>query len=441
MVLVFSEITSPRLAYIVGLIFGDILRTEAVITNDAGDFRKSLLPKVNYSGKRFGDELFLKADPFLFTPALDYPYFKIVKHGEESAFFESSEDSFLPFDLFAASFFLVSRFEEYQNAHQDVFGRFPADESIAYRLGFLEKPVVNQWAWALAARISERYPEKLFHKSKMQFLSTIDVDNAWAYLHKGILRSVMAFLKGGFKGEGWFDSERFRVLAGKLLDPYDTFKYLDSVFAGNDMKVVFFFLMGGYSKYDKPIHWKNQSFRNLIRKISGRYRIGIHPSFRSAVGDSPYRLIKEKNRIEGIIGEKVIRSRQHYLRLSFPETYRKLLEAGIMEDYSMGFAGHTGFRAGICTPFLFYDLVNERVTSLRVFPFQVMDVTLQKYLRLEPALALRKIEHLIQEVAGVGGTFISLWHNESLSEAKPWQHYRKVFETMNHLGFRYANEG
>jgi hypothetical protein len=440
MMLFFSETISPRLEYIVRLIFCDILHSEVLITDDPVDFQESPLPKINYSGQRFGDELFLKADPFLFCNTLDYPGFKTIKTGDSCYFFESSGDSFLPFDLFAASFFLVSRFEEYQNSRIDAFGRFPEEETIAHRLGFLEKPVVNLWAWSMADRISEKYPEKKFLKSNMQFLSTIDVDNAWAYLHKGFFRSVFAFIKGGLKGNRWFHGERFKVLTGKMRDPYDSYEYLHSVFTGNENRVVFFFLMGSYSKYDKQVHWRNKSYRNLIRSISGKYKVGIHPSYRSSEGNSPSLLSGEKVRLERIINRSVFRSRQHYLRLSFPATYRKLLETGITEDYSMGFAGNVGFRAGICTPFLYYDLVNEKVTSLRVFPFQVMDVTLNQYLHLKPAEAMNKIELLMKEVDGVGGLFVAIWHNESLSEAGTWKNYRQVFETMNHLGFRYANE-
>ena len=82
MVLVFSETISPRLEYIVRLIFCDILRSEVAITDEPEDFLESSLPKINYSGQRFGDELFLKADPFLFSSTLDYPGFKTVKESD-----------------------------------------------------------------------------------------------------------------------------------------------------------------------------------------------------------------------------------------------------------------------------------------------------------------------------------------------------------------------
>jgi len=98
-----------------------------------------------------------------------------------------------------------------------------------------------------------------------------------------------------------------------------------------------------------------------------------------------------------------------------------------MEDYTMGYAAEPGFRAGICTPFYFYDLDYETETKLLVYPFTVMDGTLRDYkdVGIEEAKAI--IQSLIYEVKAVNGTFISLWHNESLSDQGRWKGWREVY--------------
>jgi hypothetical protein len=143
--------------------------------------------------------------------------------------------------------------------------------------------------------------------------------------------------------------------------------------------------------------------------------------------------------LEKITGAEVKISRQHFLRLRFPRTYRRLLNVGILEDYTMGYASKTGFRAGICTPYFFYDVKKEAVTSLKIVPFQVMDVTLRHYLNLNPEEAIREIESLMQEVKTVGGTFSVIWHNETVNDQGEWKGYRKVFEKMNKLGFELSD--
>jgi hypothetical protein len=233
--------------------------------------------------------------------------------------------------------------------------------------------------------------------------------------------------------------ERIQVLSGLAKDPYFNYDYLNSVFAGSEGKVIFFFLLGDYNRFDKGISYKNQEFRKLIREISGKYKTGIHPSFFSATDNSGKVQQSEKARLEEITGKPVEISRQHYLKISFPETQRTLIKNGILIDYSLGFASQIGFRAGICTPFYFYDLENESQTNLKIVPFQVMDVTLRRYLEYSPAKATDEILELMEEVRKVKGTFVSVWHNESVSDTQEWKGWRKVFETMNQKGFGWAN--
>ncbi len=438
MILIYSNKYSPRLEYIIRLIFKDILLSEVELTGDPDLFINSPYPKISYADSDPGNSLFLKASPLLFAEGWQFPEPQPVYFEGETGFFPTSADSFLPFDPFASAFFVVSRMEEYRPDKRDRHGRFPATGTLLFRCGLLEKPVVNRWARMIADKLEEKYGRPLFPGPSFSFLPTIDVDNAWAYLHKGFFRTAGAFLKDTLKADFTSVAERFRVLTGGKADPYDTYSYLEHQFRNREGKVRFFFLLGHYSLFDKSIPWKNSHFRKLISAISRKYPVGIHPSWLSSQSGNPGLLKMEKERLETVILKPVYRSRQHYLRLTFPDTYQNLVKAGIREDYSMGFPEMAGFRAGICTPFFFYDLTKEETTSLKIFPFQVMEVTLAQYMGLEPAGALQKTGKLMEEVRSAGGLFSSVWHNESLSDAGRWKGFRKVFEEMNEKGFRYA---
>ncbi|HPT31911.1 MAG TPA: hypothetical protein PLW67_08725, partial [Prolixibacteraceae bacterium] len=128
------------------------------------------------------------------------------------------------------------------------------------------------------------------------------------------------------------------------------------------------------------------------------------------------------------------------LMLKMPDTYLHLTEAGITEDYSMGYPDLPGFRAGICTPFYFYDLTCEKVTPLKIFPFQVMEATFLQYLNLHPSGALEKIKTIMEEVKKTGGVFSAIWHNESLGNNGKMDRWKNVFEEMIVTGFRYADQ-
>jgi hypothetical protein len=440
MVVIYSSGISPRLTYISKLIFSDILGVDFQITTDKKVFEQTSFPKINYSTQRFNGEPFLKAGDFLFRNEISLPDITPVSFQGHTGFFETSACSILPFDPLASAFLVVSRMEEYLPGPRDTFGRFEGRQSLLYKYGLLEKPVVNQWAQLLASVLKQAYPGFEYQKKPFRYLSTIDIDNAWAYRNKGFFRSLFSLIKklsaanfAGFR-------HQVQSLTGQIRDPYDNYSRLFSEFLRNRDHVIFFFLLGDYSKYDKPVSWKNRKFQQLIKDISATYRVGIHPSWKSSITGSSKRLREEKLRLETIIRKKAERSRQHFLLLKFPDTYRTLIEAGITEDYSMGFADLAGFRAGICTPFRFYDLQTEEETSLTVFPFEVMDVTLRNYMQLPADQAMQKIETLMQEVRKAGGIFAGIWHNESVTSHGQWKTYLPVFEYMNRKGFEYAAE-
>ena len=437
MILFYTEKITPRVDYTVRLFFESILKANVVITENHEEFNQSELPKINYSEKESASGISLKTHGLLAAEKIEKFDIPEDWFNPEKTFFTSGKS--LPFDVFSAAFYLVSRYEEYIITERDQYGRFHAEQSILYASRLLKKPLVNIWAELIAESISHEYPDFVWPERKFSFLSTVDIDNAWAIKNKGFVRAFGALLKSIFKANFRDFLDRIQVLSGLAKDPYFNYDYLNSVFEGNEEKVIFFFLLGDYNRYDRGISYKNQEFRKLIREISKKYKTGIHPSFYSTTDNSGKIQQTEKVRLAEITGESVVISRQHYLKISFPETQRILIKNGIQIDYSLGYASQTGFRAGICTPFCFYDLENESQTALLMVPFQVMDVTLRQYLEYSPVKATDEILELMEEVRKVKGTFVSVWHNESVSDTHEWKGWRKVFETMNQKGFGFAN--
>jgi hypothetical protein len=433
-ILIYTTDITPRLQYIIRLVFTELMGLEPSLTSDARFFLDSGLPKLNYSANRMDEEPFLKASDLLFLKGTELPYIVPVKSGAITGFFPASDDSILPFDALASSFFVVSRMEEYKPGNRDRHGRYLGSLSELNRHGLIDKPVVHLWARELYGALREFYPLQGFRSRDFRNMTTIDIDNAWAYRNKGLMRSVASLARDLFTGSFVRVLDRFKVLSGKMRDPYDTYDYLFSQLRGREKDVMFFFLMGDQSAYDRAVSWKDREFNSLVRKIAGNFRIGIHPSYLSSEPEKERLVTVEKERLQSISGSLVKASRQHYLRLDLPETYRNLIASGLQEDYSMGFHDLAGFRAGMCVPYQFYDLLNERETALRICPFQVMDVTLRNYMKLSPEEAIIRAKALIDQVRSVGGTFISVWHNESVSGRGEWKDYLRVFEYMNQAG-------
>jgi hypothetical protein len=113
-----------------------------------------------------------------------------------------------------------------------------------------------------------------------------------------------------------------------------------------------------------------------------------------------------------------------------PNTYHTLIANGITEDHTMGYSSHLGFRAGIAAPFYWFDLSANKETELKLFPFCAMDITPLHYRNESPKQATESLQSLMKKVQHVGGLFISLWHNESLSETERWKGWRKVYQSI-----------
>jgi hypothetical protein len=273
----------------------------------------------------------------------------------------------------------------------------------------------------------QKFPQLSFQNSSYQFQLTYDIDFAFAFRGKGFTRNAGGLAKSFLKFDWKEIALRTKVLLGNETDPYDTFNFQASLQDKFQLKPIYFFLLGDYGKFDKNISWRNDELQKLIKKISENYEIGTHCSYAS--NDHPEKVKIEIDRLSGITSKKVFRNRQHFLKLKFPSTYQTLLANGITEDYTMGFASEVGFRAGIASPFYWYDLLKEEATTLRIFPFAAMDATLHYYQKLSPDEAFTKTKKLINEVKKVNGYFQFLAHNDLLCNSL-WPDWRNKFQEL-----------
>lgn len=427
MLLIYIDKQTNRLGYTINLIFRDILGVDFNVTTNKDQFVALECEKLSYSKSKVYDELHITSTNLLFETTIssqeidyytkdDIPYlFKIY-----------NKDEVLGFDIFAAIFYLVSRYEEYLPFIQDVHSRFRANDSIAYQKGFLLKPVVNIWVNLLKEELKKKYPQMVFKQRKFNFLNTIDVDMAYSYKGKGLYRNCGGFVRDLINGNFEDCGKRIRVLWFKEKDPYDSFDYILSTLTKYKLKTLFFILFGQNDKYDKNISPYNRRFQLLVKYLGDYAKIGIHPSY--FCFDSPEEMPMQVKLLSSTIHKAITRSRFHYLRFRLPKSYRTLIDNEITEDFSMGYADQVGFRAGICTSFNFYDLERDCETKLRVHPFAFMDVALKNGLGLKEEAVIKKIKYLIDQVRDVDGDLISIWHNESLSNYKEWKNWRQIYE-------------
>ena len=423
MIIIYSDTISPRLVYTLNVLFKYVLGVDYKLTRDFKYFKRSLLFKINYSSKAVEDSLQIVPSILLFEKGYKEQIINVEWEKDIPFFFKTKGD--LPFDILASTFYMISRYEEYLSFEPDVHNRFKAEDSLAFKQGFLKKPVVNLWAKKLQETLVKLFPNIVFPKKEVSYLNTLDIDMAYAYKAKGVFKFLGGFVKSIIKNNKE-DIENRKLYLRTKKDPFDTYDFIKN--CSENIKTHYFFLLGDRGQYDPNIHYYKRGLKKLILKLNKEHEIGIHPSYQS--NKEPKRVLKEIKRLEKILKEKVEISRQHFLKMSFPETYENLINQNIKKDYSLGFASQIGFRGGICSVYPFYNLETELQRPLWIVPFEVMDGTLNNYLSLEPVQALKEVESLIAEVKNVNGLFVPLWHNSSLSETGDWKGWRQVYKEM-----------
>jgi hypothetical protein len=429
MLLIYTPRITKRLNFILRLLFNELLGLETAITSNVDEYFACSGEKLAYGGNPAPGELYLASSGLLFETGISDKELRYFDFEGSRAFFPVYDDaSFFPFDVLSASFFLVSRYEEYLPHIRDVHGRFQAHTCEAYKQGFLRKPLVNIWAVAIRNKLTEKYPGMKFGSRTFRFIPTYDIDAAYSFRHKGFTRGIGGFLKALQQGDFNQLKKRTRVFLNMERDPFDTFALQFEWQKSYDLKPVYFILFADYGLNDKNIPVNNRYFQALIKAIADYAEVGIHPSYGSNFQTA--KLGEEIARLSKVLRREITSSRQHFLKLELPATYRNLINLDITKDYSMGFASEPGFRAGICDPFNFFDLDLDLETNLRIYPFAVMDGTLNDYMNLKPEQAFAHIQPMLNEVKAVGGTFISLWHNESISDAGRWQGWLTVYEEL-----------
>ena len=429
MVLVYTDKITNRIKYTFNLFLGELLKVRFDITCDKDLFGNYDGVKFSYSRLPVGNELYFQSVDLLLERGIANYKFTFGEHEGLPVFFlVNHKQSALPFDPFAAGFYLVSRYEEYLPYRKDEHGRFSATESIAYQKNFLQKPMVNIWALTVGKLLKQKFEGFEFPGTTYTFVPTIDIDAAWAYLHKGFARTLGGLVSDILNLDFHEFSNRLKVTTGMVQDPFETYQFQLEIHRKYNLHPIYFILFANYGQNDKNIPVRNRKFQTLIKLLADYADVGIHPSYNS--NSSFIRLKDEVSRLSKVLNREVTKSRQHFLKLQLPVTYRNLTNLDITDDFTMGFAAQPGFRAGICTSFNFFDLDMDAEAALRVHPFALMDGTLCDYMNVKASEAMKHISPLVREIKAVGGTFISLWHNESLSDDKRWFGWRQVYQKM-----------
>lgn len=427
MLLVYVTKITPRLTYVFKHVCTRILQVPVKFTTAVDEFIVHDSLKLSYASKALGNELHVRSTEVLFEQGITDMEIKVQAWEDTKCFFGTGSSGVLPFDIFAASFVLLSRYEEFLPHRKDSEGRFPANESLGYQHDFLDEPVVDIWAFKFKAILAERFPDFDWKERKFYLQPLIDVEQAYELYQIGIMRELGGFFRDFIRFRFKRILLRIQVNLGFRKDPYDTFSWLINVQKNASYPFLYFFQVGDYSTYTRNVRYNKKDFRELIKMVGDYAQIGVLFS-REALGQGNQMKI-EKNRIEGITNKPLnaVRCTSHMGTLT--DNYREMLQQEAKNDYSMGYPDVLGFRAGTCTPFLHYDLDYESPTPLLIHPICAQSGVFEQHNLQERDLnaALDTFFKMQKYTREVNGGFVFSFKNKSFTgngeDEGQWKHF------------------
>lgn len=356
---------------------------------------------------------------------------------ETGAWFAQSDRGIrLGVDIAGSAFFMLTRYEEAVVQIRDAHDRFPAHASLAYRQGFLLRPIVDEYTeilWAALHRLWPHLTRKARHRA---IFVTCDVDMPFKYQAK--LSSLFRHSVGDLirRRNPRLVLDRMEGYAHALKgyysdDPwYAAINWIMSVNEKAGNRVAFFLMADGKHKWDGHYSLESPPVRQLLRRIHERgHEIGFHPGYATYLDPDETR--RQADVLRRIMKRESIRyhqlgGRQHFLRWRTPDTARNWEAAGLSYDSTLGYADHVGFRCGTSREYTLYDVVLRRRLNVKERPLILMDCSLvaERYMGLgytDEALAYAQT--LKERALRIGGFFTLLWHNSFLDQPEARRFY------------------
>ena len=342
-------------------------------------------------------------------------------------------------DIFASSFFMLTRWEEYVNKNRDSHNRFPAIQSLAFKNNFLDRPVVNEYVEMLKSMMLYLDGTIKFKQQQTRTFISCDVDTPYEAYTQSLQKTIRKIsgdlikrksLSQGLQTLTNYTASKFNNYS---YDPLNTFDWIMDVNEKAGNRVAFYFLVENtVPEYDAFHNIDEPRIKQLLRTIHQRgHEIGLHGSYSTYQNGDQLKnqiVLLRKVMEEENIDQQEIGIRQHYLRWSTPETARNINDAGISYDTTLGYAEHAGFRCGTCYEYPLFDLSKRQQLKLRERPLVIMDCSVLDdcYMNMDIEPAEDYLFKIKNSTKKVNGNFTLLWHNSNLCLSG----YRELYKRL-----------
>lgn len=431
MILIYCDKSSPRIEYTFNHIFKFILNKKFSITHLKSEFIDFKGYKFSYANTPIYKELFFQSIGLLDERGLENHEIKIFEWEDVKCFFKVGEKSAIPFDIFSAIFFLLSRYEEYMPHTGNKLGQFNHLQSIAYREGFLEIPLVDIWIEKFKSVLENKIKLKCKMVSNNQIKSIIISSiNPYKYTNKYPFESFIIWFKNLIKLNLWEVIEHVFVFLRIRIDPWEIDNYVKKILLASKIKVLFFFSFSSESFFKNETPKTNEYFKKFIKEVYDNFEIGLLPSNNALKNFKAFEL--ECLSISNLVHMKIVKVLFQEGLKKISQDYKNSLSLDNANDFSMGYTDAFGYRASTCSSFFFYDLSNEAKTNLLLTPFVAHYKLIGKTSLSEVLVKIKKFKEIAKKY---NGSFSIILDNQifenSVKNSKRRFHFVSLIKNIN----------
>lgn len=423
MILIYVSKITSRKEYIFKHIFKRLLQQDYELTTDIQKFVGHKGVKLSYGLKPLGNELYIWSYGLLDENGIEIHDISQCTWNSQPAFFTAPRTSHVPFDIFSATFYLITRYEEYLPQVKDERGRYDPVESIAVKGNFIQLPIIDIWAQHLLAKINEVFKENLSRLRKKNTTVAIETTQLRQYRWRGLIPNLFAFFSGLRKFQLRQVVQQVMVLLGVYMDPFENEDFIIKRLSkhsgkrrslGDEAKQVLFFFHFGTANLNNS--FRNKKIIERVKHIADYVKVGLRYSENCTAEDMKL----EARRFESIFSRPLINTMAAHSKIEIPGHYKQLVDVEKIQDYSMGYVNMPGFRAGTSMPYYFYDLDYEVQTPLLIHPYALHYQSIEgRMLNGQKQI----IEQMAERVSEVSGDFIVMFdyrqfHNKRTTHVK-----------------------
>lgn len=416
-VVIFSLIQSPRLNYVLDIVFELRLKVNYLITANENDIQESDIV-IEYNFKKQTNYDFIESHYIIQQNTIDKNLVPDIIGENETLKLFPSEESIFKMDIFSAVFYCLSMYDAYTTNNYDQHKRIVFKDWFPRTSGLDQLPYVEIWINQLKDYLEKKGLE--CQSSQFEQDISFDVDHFYLLDQRPLFQHIKASLKELFTLKFFQLFQRWMVILGLTQDPAE--KFFDFLEYQDKYKFRFFVLMKqGKNNSLNPL---NDLKKSLIKRLLQYGDIAIHPSYDSLT--KPELIESEKNQLAQIIQYFINISRFHYLRINFPDSFHALEKYKIKIDQSIGYYDQPGFMASTCQPFHFFDPIKNESLSLIIDPFVWMDSMNKYYREIDEKGEKSELLHLKSVVKKYNGKFNVVFHNDSMVDRR----YRMLLKSL-----------